>query len=76
MKSVGSQEQLLGYGVGRDEVRVKTADLDELKEVDLLSDGCEVRFVITVNALREGWDCPFAYVLATVANRSSRVEVE
>ena len=70
------KEQLLGYGVGRDEVRVKTADLDELQGVDLLSDGCEVRFVITVNALREGWDCPFAYVLATVANRSSRVEVE
>lgn len=70
------KEQLLGYGVGRDEVRVKTADLDELQGVDLMSRGCEVRFVITVNALREGWDCPFAYVLATVANRSSRIEVE
>ena len=29
-----------------------------------------------MNALKEGWDCPFAYVLATVANRTSTVDVE
>nr|WP_325218592.1 hypothetical protein [uncultured Oscillibacter sp.] len=32
--------------------------------------------IITVNALKEGWDCPFAYVLATVANRTTAVDVE
>ena len=26
--------------------------------------------------MKEGWDCPFAYVLATVANRTSSVDVE
>lgn len=70
------KEQLLAYGVSGEEVRIKTAEKDELQGVDLMSRECEVRFVITVNALREGWDCPFAYVLATVANRTSRVEVE
>lgn len=70
------KEQLLACGVPHEEVRVKTGDRDELQGVDLMSRECPVRFVITVNALREGWDCPFAYVLATVANRTSRVEVE
>ena len=32
--------------------------------------------IITVNALKEGWDCPFAYILASLANKSSRIDVE
>ena len=44
--------------------------------MDLLSPDCPIRYIITVNALKEGWDCPFAYVLATVANRTSAVDVE
>ena len=44
--------------------------------MDLLSPDCPIRYIITVNALKEGWDCPFAYVLATVANRTSSVDVE
>lgn len=55
---------------------IKTGDKDELKNVDLLSQDCPIRYIITVNALKEGWDCPFAYVLATVANRTSTVDVE
>ena len=35
-----------------------------------------VRHVITVDALREGWDCPFAYVLCSVANLSAKGAVE
>lgn len=57
-------------------VKVKTASVDELKGIDLLANDCPVRFVITVNALKEGWDCPFAYVLATLADRSSAIDVE
>ena len=37
---------------------------------------CSVRFIITVNALKEGWDCPFAYILASLANKTSRIDVE
>ena len=29
-----------------------------------------------MNALKEGWDCPFAYILASLADRSSAVDVE
>ena len=32
--------------------------------------------IITVNALKEGWDCPFAYILASLANKTSKVDVE
>lgn len=41
-----------------------------------MSRDCRIRYIITVNALKEGWDCPFAYILATVANRNSTVDVE
>ena len=41
-----------------------------------MSRDCEIRYIITVNALKEGWDCPFAYILASLANRTSTVDVE
>lgn len=44
--------------------------------MDLLSPDCPIRYIITVNALKEGWDCPFAYVLASLANKTSQVDVE
>ena len=49
---------------------------DELKGIDLMSRNCPVRYIITINALKEGWDCPFAYILASTANRSSKIDVE
>ena len=57
-------------------IAIKTASINELRGVNLLSKNCPIRYIITVNALKEGWDCPFAYILATVANRSSVVDVE
>lgn len=63
-------------GIPANHVAIKTADKDELKGVNLMSPACPIRYIITVNALKEGWDCPFAYVLATVANRTSSVDVE
>ena len=47
-----------------------------LENVDLLDNKCEIRYVITVQALREGWDCPFAYVLCSVAEQRSIGAVE
>nr|MCR5454951.1 restriction endonuclease [Bacteroidales bacterium] len=49
---------------------------NEIKDENLLSPSCPVRYIITVNALKEGWDCPFAYILASLADRSSSVDVE
>src|SRR5690625_2323947 len=70
------KEQLIGLGIPEEQIKIKTANIDELKGVDLMSRDCEVRYIITINALKEGWDCPFAYILASLANKSSAVDVE
>ena len=69
------REILLELNIPREHIAVKTANINELKNIDLMSRDCQVRYIITVNALKEGWDCPFAYVLATLANKSSVVDV-
>ncbi len=70
------KEQLLKVGIPEAQIKIKTADKDELKGINLLSKDCEVRYIITINALKEGWDCPFAYILASLADKSSAVDVE
>lgn len=70
------RERLIGYGISKEEIAIKTAEINELKNIDLMSPHCKIRYIITVNALKEGWDCPFAYILATLANKTSVVDVE
>ena len=70
------KKKLLSWDVPENQIKIKTANVDEIKNIDLMSRDCEVRFIITVNALKEGWDCPFAYVLASLANKTSRIDVE
>ncbi|MEJ5993592.1 DEAD/DEAH box helicase family protein [Pedobacter sp. Du54] len=67
--------QLTAVGIPEEQIKIKTANKDELKGVDLMSKECPVRYIITINALKEGWDCPFAYILASLADRSSEVDV-
>jgi len=63
-------------GVPAEEIAVKTSEKDELKEVDdtggLMSKDCRIRYIITKQALQEGWDCAFAYVLAILTNPGSK----
>lgn len=58
-------------GVLEDAIRFKTSDKDELGDMDLLSETCPVEVIITKDALREGWDCPFAYVLAILSKTTA-----
>ena len=67
---------LIEIGIPEEEIAIKTGDRDDIKTENLMSRDCKIRYIITVNALKEGWDCPFAYILATVANRNSAVDVE
>jgi len=67
---------LVDMGIPKEEIAVKTSKVDELGKTDLMSWDCPIRYIITVNALKEGWDCPFAYILASLANKTSRVDVE
>ncbi len=63
-------------GISAEQVAVKTSEKDELKEVDdvggLLVRDCKIRYIITKQALQEGWDCSFAYVLVILTNPSSK----
>ena len=53
-----------------------TGDERGLDDVDLFAADCPVRFVVTVDALKEGWDCAWAYVLCSVAEMKSDTAVE
>lgn len=68
--------KLVDAGIPAEQIAIRTGGVDELGDADLMSRACPIRYIITVEALAEGWDCPFAYVLATVANKNSRVSVE
>ena len=76
-----AKKYLLTLGVSEQQIAIKTSEKNELKEPenhDLLSPTNQVRFIITKQALQEGWDCPFAYVLcslAPVANRNAMTQL-
>jgi type III restriction enzyme len=59
-----------------DEIVIATGDQRGLDGVDLFDRRCPVRHVITVEALKEGWDCSFAYVLCSLQNVRSAKDVE
>ncbi len=54
-----------------EQIKVKSAEMDELKGENLLSEYSHVRYIITKDALREGWDCPFAYILAVLSKTTA-----
>ena len=65
------------FGIDRDEIKISVGTHDELKDVgDIMSPQCKVRFIITVQKLREGWDCPFAYVLCSLQETRSATAIE
>ena len=70
------KEILLGRGIPENQIAIKTSKVNDLGKTDLMSRDCPIRYIITVNALKEGWDCPFAYILASLANKTSKVDVE
>ena len=69
-----AKELLLTAGFDAAEIAIKTAeqnDLSQPENQDLLSPTNRVRAIITKQALQEGWDCPFAYVLCALAASSN-----
>lgn len=64
------------YFVPEAQLAVHTGIRRDLEGKDLNREDCPVRYVVTQSALKEGWDCPFAYVLCSVANLSSATAVE
>ena len=65
------------FGIARDEVKISVGSKDELKDAkDIATPKSKVRFIITVEKLREGWDCPFAYVLCSLKETRSATAIE
>ena len=63
--------------ISRDQIKIHATGFAELDDIrDIFAPDCPVRYVVTVQKLREGWDCPFAYVLCSVAALSSQTAVE
>ena len=67
---------LQDHNIPKEQIARATGADRDLDGVDILSAKCEIRYVITIEALREGWDCPFAYILCTVAETRSGRAVE
>ena len=66
---------LQSLGVRDEQIAIKSAEQNDLKDPelqDLTSATNPIRFIITKQALQEGWDCPFAYVLCSLAPVSSK----
>lgn len=72
------RERLIAdFGLKQDEIKISVGTLDELKDIkEITSPNCPVRFIITVQKLREGWDCPFAYVLCSLKETRSATAIE
>jgi len=59
--------------LNEEQIAVATGDQRGLDGVDLFARDCKVDAIITKQALKEGWDCSFAYVFCAVAKvRSGR----
>ncbi len=65
------------FGVPKEQIKIATGKLDELPGADeIKSPKCPARIIITVQKLREGWDCPFAYVLCSLRETRSATAIE
>ena len=75
-------ELITNHGIPANEIVVATGEEKGLEQIDadykqgIADPSCPVKFVITQKALAEGWDCPFAYILVSMASLSSATAVE
>lgn len=55
-----------------DQIAIKSSEKDDIEGMDLYARDCPVRYIITKQALQEGWDCSFAYVLTILTDPKSK----
>jgi type III restriction enzyme len=66
--SEGVKEYLLQHlGIEERAIAIKSSEKDDIEGLDLLDENCPIEWIITKQALQEGWDCPFAYILVSLA---------
>ncbi|MDY6971076.1 MAG: DEAD/DEAH box helicase family protein [Thermodesulfobacteriota bacterium] len=64
------------HNIPEEHIAIATGATKELDGIDIFKSDVPIRYVITIQALREGWDCPFAYVLCSVAESRSATAIE
>jgi type III restriction enzyme len=64
------------FKIPEEQIAISVGAQNDLEGIDVLSKGEKIRYIITVDKLREGWDCPFAYILCTITNLRSNTAVE
>jgi len=62
--------------IPEDRIAVATGNQRELDGINLFDPACKIEHVITVDALKEGWDCSFAYVFCSLSSIRSSGSVE
>ena len=62
--------------IPREQIAVATGTQRELDDINLFDQTCPVRYVVTIQALKEGWDCSFAYVFCSLAKVQSSKDAE
>lgn len=61
--------------IPEEQIAIKSSEKDDIEGLDLLDRDCSIRYIITKQALQEGWDCPFAYILTILTNPSSQTSI-
>lgn len=64
------------HHIDENKIAVATGTQRELDGLDIFQPDCPIEFVITIEALKEGWDCSFAYVFCSVRQVSSSKDAE
>lgn len=64
------------HHVDESKIAIATGSQRELDGIDILQPDCPIEFVITIEALKEGWDCSFAYIFCSVKQVSSSKDAE
>ncbi|MBD2085145.1 DEAD/DEAH box helicase family protein [Coleofasciculus sp. FACHB-542] len=62
-------------GVSPEQIAIKSSEKDDIEGIDLFSPDCPICYIITKQALQEGWDCSFAYILTVLTNPTSQTSI-
>jgi type III restriction enzyme len=76
------EELIRNHNIPEGDIVVATGETKGLEDIDaqfkrgIADPACPVKYVITQRALAEGWDCPFAYILVSMAQLHGATAVE
>lgn len=70
------QHLLTQEKIASERIAIATGNQRELDGLNLFDPTCPVEVVITVEALKEGWDCSFAYVFCSLQKIGSSRDME